>query len=84
MKKLTISLFLLALVVFTAAAQEGIKPDLLSGRYSLAELRAMIQSPDHWKPFPPLDDRSGWQKADQQQLRAVYDKALKLLDYQWP
>ena len=58
--------------------------DLLSGRYSLPVLQQHLIPQSEWTPFPKLDDRDGWAKADQEALKAAIPAAEAYLDYVWP
>ncbi len=58
--------------------------DLLSSRFTEAELHQVLVPRDQWVPFPALADRAGWMAADQTVLAQYHKKALEYLDYQWP
>lgn len=76
------SLLLILLMVscqFSSAQQ-----NLLSGKYSKEKLSGILISKDQWVPFPKINDRDGWSKADQDMMKAYIKKAEAYLDYQWP
>lgn len=80
MKKLIIlSLNLLFFVHVFGQAQ-----NLLSGKYSKEQLSEVLIAPDKWVPFPRIDDRAGWAKADQEMLKAYVRTAETYLNYEWP
>ena len=58
--------------------------DLLSGTYTLQELHQLLIPQAEWTPFPKLDDRDGWAKADQGSLQLAIPAAESYLDYKWP
>lgn len=58
--------------------------DLLSGKYTVAQLKEILIPQSQWTPFPRIDDRDGWAKADKDMMRSYVSKAEALLDYQWP
>ncbi|MDR2025986.1 MAG: heparinase II/III-family protein [Prevotellaceae bacterium] len=60
------------------------KENLLSSKYSAAELRQMIIPQAAWTPFPRLADREGWAKADKNMLQACIKSAESSIGYDWP
>jgi hypothetical protein len=84
MKRFFISLIIISGFYLTGVAQNQEKPNLMSGRYGVAELQRLLTSQQPWKPFPTLGERGDWARADQKMMKATYDEALKLLDYEWP
>ena len=84
MKRIFFSLILISGLFFTGAAQNQEKPNLMSGRYGVAELQRLLTSQKPWKPFPPIGERGEWARADQKMMKANYEEALKHLDYEWP
>ncbi|MDR1603059.1 MAG: heparinase II/III-family protein, partial [Tannerella sp.] len=58
--------------------------NLLSGKYSTAELQRILIPQKDWTPFPRIDDREGWAKADQDMLQACIQAAEASIDYDWP
>lgn len=77
--KLLLFNFLLVMCLYTTGQQ-----NLLSGKFSKEELSRVLIPKDQWVPFPKIDDRAGWAKADQEMLKAFVKKAEEYLDYQWP
>lgn len=80
MKKPT--LLLLNLILFLSVF--GQQQNLLSGKYSKDELSKIIIAADQWVPFPKIEDRAAWAKADQDMMKAYVQKAETYLNYEWP
>jgi len=80
MKKLTL-LILNLVFCLTIFAQTQ---NLLSGKYSKDQLSKILIAPDKWAPFPKIDDRAGWAKADQEMMKAYIKTAETYLSYEWP
>jgi hypothetical protein len=80
MKKLTL-LILTGIFCLTTFAQTQ---NLLSGKFSKDELSKILIAPDKWVPFPKIDDRAGWAKADQEMMKAYIKTAETYLNYEWP
>lgn len=80
MKKL-LFLTTLLLISFRVSAQEQ---DLLSGKFTKEELAKVLIPQREWVPFPKLNDREGWSKADQQMMKAYVKKAESYMNYDWP
>lgn len=78
-KSILIVLGMLIFLVSFAQAQ-----NLLSGRYTKDELNKILIAPNKWVPFPKIDDRAGWAKADQQMMKAYIKTAETYLNYEWP
>ncbi|MDR2497496.1 MAG: heparinase II/III-family protein [Tannerellaceae bacterium] len=74
-------LILCLLIACGAAAQT---PHLLGGKYSAKELQTVLIPASKWTPFPRLDDRSGWDRADKAALDAIVKTAEGYLAYVWP
>lgn len=81
MKKTVLILFLCWLALGRLQAQEQ---NLLSGKYTKEALQAKLISQAAWTPFPRLNDRQGWSKADQQMMQAYLKKAESYIGYDWP
>lgn len=58
--------------------------NLLSGRYTSAQLTEKLIPYAKWEPFPHTDNRVGWQQADPAIGAAVIKKAEGYLNYEWP
>ncbi|GAB2788290.1 heparinase II/III-family protein [Rhabdobacter roseus] len=58
--------------------------NLLSGKYSRTELGKVLIPQAQWTPFPKLNDRAGWAKADPDMMQAFVKKAEGYLGYDWP
>jgi hypothetical protein len=81
MKNLFLFLALFFLAYFPLQAQNQ---NLLSGKYTPQELQTQLVPQAKWAPFPKLNDRSGWSKADQAMLQAYVKQAESYLNYDWP
>ncbi|MFT3935196.1 MAG: heparinase II/III family protein [Chitinophagaceae bacterium] len=79
MKKIV--LLLLIVVAFKTQAQDQ---NLLSGKYSVEQLKSILIPQAQWTPFPRITDRAGWAKADQASLQAYLKQAESYLTYKWP
>ncbi|NND34633.1 MAG: heparinase [Saprospiraceae bacterium] len=75
-------LVILASFHFVALGQPDL--NLLSGHYNREALDSVLISYDDWHPFPRIDDRQGWDRADQQLLSSHIPIAESYLDYTWP
>ncbi len=76
-------LLLLALIFF------GIKSiaqsqNLLSSKYAKQELKSRVVPKSNWTPFPSINDRTSWAKADQEMMKAFLKTAEANLNYSWP
>ena len=58
--------------------------DLLGKKYTPDELCTLLIPQAAWTPFPKINDREGWAKADQTMLKNYISEAEKYLDYDWP
>jgi hypothetical protein len=77
------SIVLLCLLLVTSLSNAQ-QQNLLSGKFTAAELRKVLIPRSQWVPFPRIDDREGWGKADDQMMRGYLAKAESFRDYQWP
>src|SRR5260221_7209937 len=75
---------LVFLLSIAASSLVGQTHNLISGKYSTEELKKILIPQADWKPFPKLDDREGWSKADQGMMKAYVAKAETYLHYEWP
>lgn len=75
-------LFLFSLLTFLMVDAQS--PNLLSGKFSNDELSNLLVPLDKWTPFPKIDDREGWARADQEMMKAYIKTAESYLDYKWP
>lgn len=78
------NILVLSLICLAATAGHAQQQDLLSGKYTMAELKKMLIPHAEWTPFPRIDDREGWAKADEGMMRSYVTKAESYIDYQWP
>lgn len=60
------------------------KKDVLSGKFSIEQLRNILIPQDKWTPFPKLQNREGWLAADQEMLKSNLKIAETYLNYTWP
>ncbi|MDR1172168.1 MAG: heparinase II/III-family protein [Bacteroidales bacterium] len=58
--------------------------NLISGKYSLQELQSILVTQAEWTPFPRLDDRENWSKADRKIMQSYIKAAESYMDYDWP
>ena len=58
--------------------------NLLSRKYTPDELNKLLIPQAQWTPFPKMNDREGWAKADQNMLKHYISEAEKYLTYDWP
>lgn len=75
-------LFILGLALSTLCAAQ--QKDLLSGKYSVADLKNVLVPQAEWTPFPRINDRQGWSKAHPGRMEAFVKTAESYLDYEWP
>lgn len=75
-------IFVLSVILHVSVAAQD--QNLMTGKYSIAELRQILIPQAEWTPFPRLDDRAGWAKADRKMLDAYIKTAESYLDYDWP
>lgn len=80
MKKI---LFLITFCV-TATAGFSQEQDLLSGKYTVDQLKEILIPQSQWTPFPKVTDREGWMKANQGMMQSYVSKGESYLDYEWP
>ena len=80
MKKF-ILLFAWLTLSFSVLAQDQ---NLMSGKYPVTELQKVLIPHAEWAPFPRLNDRAGWAKADQGIMNAYIKAAESYLDFDWP
>lgn len=75
---------LLLLSLFFFSFHALFSQNLLSGKYSYEQLRGLLVPQAKWTPFPRMEDRAGWAKADPRAGDAVIKKAAAYLGYEWP
>lgn len=78
----SVSIFLVFLLSCIQVSAQHNK--LLSSKYTKEELKTLLIPHSDWVPFPRLDDRNGWSRADQQMMDANLEQAATYLDYDWP
>ena len=74
----------LLLIVFASFFQVPAQKNLLSGKYTQEELKTILIPQAKWIPFPKLNDRNGWSKADQEMMKAYLKAAEPNINYVWP
>jgi hypothetical protein len=80
MKKIIFIVFVVLLTNSLQAQQQN----LISGKYSPEQLKKILIPQAEWTPFPKLDDRAGWAKANQEMLQSYIKQAEGYLTYEWP
>jgi hypothetical protein len=80
MKKITLLLFVTISCLQLSAQDQN----LLSGRYSADSLKMLLIPADQWTPFPGINDRNGWAKADEPMMKALVKQAESYINYVWP
>jgi len=76
------SLFLLLIGILLSANIFG--QHLISGKYSEQELAEVLVPLEDWQPFPVLNNREAWSKADKEQMEFFLEFANDKIDYDWP
>src|SRR5690348_4278935 len=79
MKKTT-----LILLVLLGCLKVSAQQNLLSGKYWAANLKEILIPLPKWTPFPRLNDREGWSKANQPMMQAIVKEAEGYINYKWP
>jgi hypothetical protein len=69
---------------FISCGLSAQKENLLSSKYSATELQRILIPQAEWTPFPRIDDREGWAKADKDMLQMCIKSAESYIDYDWP
>jgi hypothetical protein len=80
MKKIAVIVFALIVCANTFAQ----KKNVLSGKFSIEELKNILIPQAQWTPFPKPQNREGWLAADQEMLKANLKVAETYLNYNWP
>ena len=75
----TITLFLFSVAVFAQKEQ-----NLISGKYSLQELKSILIPQAQWAPFPHLDEWTGRTIGDKKLMEEYIAIAETYMDYDWP
>jgi hypothetical protein len=55
--------------------------NILSSKYTPDEMNKLLIPQAQWTPFPKMNDREGWAKADQNMLKHYISEAEKYLTY---
>ena len=79
--KRSILLFFSLMILFSGWVQAQ---NILSGKFTRSELSNLLIPSNKWTPFPKIDDRAGWAKADPEMMKAFVKEAESYLDYKWP
>jgi hypothetical protein len=72
------------LLIFFALQLSAQDENLLSGKFSADELKNILIPHAEWVPFPKIDDRAAWAKADKKMLTSILEQAESYSDYTWP
>jgi len=80
MKKNIFLLIVIAIFLQLPAQDQN----LMSGKYSAEQLKAIIIPQAKWMPFPAISNRSEWAKADASMMKAFLQKAETYINYEWP
>ncbi len=81
LRQVIIAIMMITLSFNSAEAQTK---NLLSTKFSRADLQKVLISQAAWVPFPKLADRAGWSKADQATMKANLQEAEKYINWTWP
>src|SRR4051812_20630428 len=73
-----------AFIVIASTGMQAQNQNLLSGKYSVEQLKTILISQAQWTPFPKINDRAAWSKADQAMMKEFYEKGLTYINYDWP
>ena len=79
-----ISLLIIFFFVTLAVAAQQQDQYLLSSKYTLQELQGILIPQARWTPFPRIDDREGWARANAGTMASYIRNAERYLDYDWP
>ena len=71
-------------ILFCSLQVKAQEKNLLSGKYSKEALKTVFIPAAQWSPFPKLNDRKGWAKADEKMMQAYLKQAEQYLNYSWP
>lgn len=67
-----------------AAAAEDKPRNLLSGRYSEAEIQNVLSPITQWHPFPRIGDRESWQAIPSETRKEIVARGERALTAEWP
>ncbi len=73
-----------ALLVILCYRQLPAQQNLLSGKYTAAQLKTVLIPQAQWTPFPKTSDRAAWARADAATMKAILTRANTLINYTWP
>ena len=71
-------------ILFSSLLVKAQEKNLLSGKYSKESLKTVLIPAAQWAPFPKLNDRTGWAKANEKMMQAYLKQAEQYLNYSWP
>ena len=80
MNKLIVFLLTVCFYVQSSAQSK----DLISSKYSEEQLSKVLIPFSDWVPFPKINNRTAWAKADKNMMKAYLVNAEEYLNYQWP
>lgn len=81
MKRLLLILAFLSIVVSLSFPAEH---NILSHRFSRAQLQKILIPRKEWKPFPQSEERAAWEKVSPAIRQSCIAAGEKYLNYQWP
>ncbi|MDR3094433.1 MAG: heparinase II/III-family protein [Bacteroidales bacterium] len=84
MKTPFLKLALALLCLLPALSLSAQDQNLLSGKYYSKLLPTVLIPFDRWTPFPHIEDREGWAKANPAIMQKTIEFAEAHLDYDWP
>ncbi|GEP97812.1 heparinase [Chitinophaga cymbidii] len=84
MGKMTRIFLLACLLLAGYAPVNAQQQNLLSGRFTPAQLAGVLVPQAEWKPFPRAGDQAGWAKADPETIKAIVRRAEGFLKFNWP
>lgn len=80
MRKIICFLLIMAVCIQLSAQ----KQNLLSGKFTKEEFNSILIPREKWLPFPKLNDRNGWSKADGEMMKSFLIQGEKYITYNWP
>lgn len=75
-------LFLSVLFIYSCITAQP--QNLLSGKYTAANLKEILIPWAQYTPFPKINDRAGWAKANEPTMQAIVKQANTYINYKWP
>jgi len=69
--------FVTLILIVVAGHAQNEPANLLSGKYSLEEIKEILITRANWVPFPGIENREAWHEADEEMMKG-YLKMRKL------